>query len=301
MSQPPDDPNATPPQPGPNGEETPPPQGQTPMHEPNPHGDALPNEGHPHAPGHGGPPHPQMPPHMGQMPPHGPQMPPLKPKSKALPIVLIVVGCVAAMCLLVSIVGIGAGVLVWNQSGHDTKAGNGPDQTIGADTDVDLTYGDGDHHVDYYYDFACPPCGDSMQEIGPLLRDGIDEGKITVTMHPVAIVNRGDSYGVEAGSASVCAADVGEPEFFDFTLAAMEQVPKESESPPSNAELADFVDLGPEFVECVNNVPYAQHMEKSTQEALDGGLSQVPSVRFDDQELAQNDTAEQLKDLIENA
>ena len=279
------------------------------MQGPNPHDDASQNGDYPRAPGHEGPPHPQMPPQgqqmspqPGQMPPQGPLVPPPRPQPKsALPIVLIVVGVVAVMCLVVSAVGIGVGVFTWNQSPPDAPVGTGPEQTNGAATDVDLTYGDGDHHVDYYYDFACPPCGDSMQTLGPLLRDGIDEGKITVTMHPVAIVDRGDSHGVNAASASVCAADVGESEFFEFTLAAMEQVPEKAAPGLSKTKMAELVDLGPEFVECVNNAPYTSHIEKSTQEALDGGLSQVPSVRFDDQELAQNDTAEQLTDLIENA
>jgi protein-disulfide isomerase len=66
--------------------------------------------------------------------------------------------------------------------------------------------------VDVYEDFLCPICGRFESNSGGDLTKAINDGKIQVRYHPVAILNRATSptgYSLRAASAAICAADAG--------------------------------------------------------------------------------------------
>jgi protein-disulfide isomerase len=66
--------------------------------------------------------------------------------------------------------------------------------------------------VDVYEDFLCPICGRFESNSGGDLTKAINDGKIQVRYHPVAILNRASSptgYSVRAASAAICSADAG--------------------------------------------------------------------------------------------
>jgi protein-disulfide isomerase len=66
--------------------------------------------------------------------------------------------------------------------------------------------------VDVYEDFLCPICGRFEANFSGQLTQAINDGKVQVRYHPVAILNRATSptgYSLRAASAAICAADAG--------------------------------------------------------------------------------------------
>ena len=251
-----------------------------------------------------------MPQQNWPQPPPGHNLPPQpsRPKNSGVGAAWIIIGITTVAMLLAGGVAVGASVFVWGDDAtgalrsadNDDDGGNGSENEQPT-SNGSLTYGDGAYTVDYYYDFACPPCGESMSELAPLLEEGIGNGAFTIVMHPVEVVERSDQYGVRAAAASVCAAQEGQDAFFEFTQAAMAKIPPKSGTASAKSDLTKLVDFGGEFSACVDNDTYTEQVKQATADALANGLKQVPSVTIDSNEQQPQDVKPKLQALIASA
>src|SRR4051812_26252453 len=95
------------------------------------------------------------------------------------------IGVVVALVVVAAIV-----VVLNNQA---TGGGTGPGETpkasnINSDTGAILV-GTGDSTMDTYIDFMCPICNQFEQAYGESIQGLVDDGTITLGIHPIAILD----------------------------------------------------------------------------------------------------------------
>ncbi len=80
--------------------------------------------------------------------------------------------------------------------------------SINAETGA-IEVGNGDQTMDTYIDFMCPVCNQFEQLYGEAIDDLVDDGTITLNIHPISILDRasqGTEYSTRAANAMYCVA-----------------------------------------------------------------------------------------------
>jgi protein-disulfide isomerase len=127
-----------------------------------------------------------------------------------------------------------------NASGGIPVSGSGGDDVgVAGEDDVDLTI---------YFDYMCPYCGQFDELNSADLDAMLEEGGVTITYHPVSILDRtsaGSSYSTRAVNATAIVADKSPEHFTDFVTAMYEDQPAEGTAGRSDAEIASIAqDVG---------------------------------------------------------
>ncbi|WP_030144686.1 thioredoxin domain-containing protein [Glycomyces sp. NRRL B-16210] len=149
--------------------------------------------------------------------------------------------------------------------------------------------GDGPVEIDLFIDYMCPACNQFESAYAAQIQAWLDEGSVTVNYHPLAILDRlseGSEYSSRAAAAAVCAADAGEQEFLDYTLALYENQPAENTTGLTDAELiaigVDEVGLDDQWRSCVEAETYRGWVKKATAYAAsEAGVSATPTAWVD--------------------
>ncbi|MFC3495773.1 DsbA family protein [Glycomyces rhizosphaerae] len=149
--------------------------------------------------------------------------------------------------------------------------------------------GDGPVTIDLYIDYMCPACKQFEDAYAADLQRWVDEGSVTINYHPIAILNRmsqGTEYSTRAGAAAVCAADAGEQDFLDYTLALYAAQPAENTRGLDDDELVrigtDEAGLDAEWETCVADETYRGWIEEGTTSASsEQGVSGTPTAMVD--------------------
>lgn len=164
-----------------------------------------------------------------------------------------------SIAVVVVLVGIG-GLVVWLNNQPDESAA--PQGAI-VDTDSGaITVGEGPDEVDIWFDFYCPHCQDFEEIYGPGIQSLIDQGDISLNLHPVALSGlnaaSGTQFSERSGSALYCVAGE-EP---DATLAFFTELFALKPTGPglTDDELADLAgDAGAaNAAECIADGTYRQ-------------------------------------------
>ena len=105
--------------------------------------------------------------------------------------------------------------------------------------------GDGDVDLTVYFDFMCPYCGQFDTTNSADMEAMLEEGDVTITYHPVSILDRlsaGSSYSTRAANATAIVADQSPENLTAFITAMYEDQPAEGTSGLSDAEIADIAE-----------------------------------------------------------
>jgi protein-disulfide isomerase len=103
--------------------------------------------------------------------------------------------------------------------------------------------GDGDVDLTVYFDYMCPYCGQFDTTNAADMDALIEEGGVTITYHPISILDRmsaGSSYSTRAANATAIVADKSPENFTAFVTALYKDQPTEGTSGLSDAEIADI-------------------------------------------------------------
>ncbi|MGP3535846.1 DsbA family protein [Microbacterium sp. RD1] len=141
----------------------------------------------------------------------------------------------------VVVVLIGIGVAVWWGNAAATSAGEAPDSSVVNSETGAIAVGDGPDTVDTYVDFMCPICGQFEQAYGPTLEELVNDGSITLNIHPISILDRqsqGTEYSSRAASAAYCVAEDEPAAVLPFVQAMFAGQPAEGTSGLSDDEIA---------------------------------------------------------------
>ncbi|THV35229.1 DsbA family protein [Glycomyces buryatensis] len=173
----------------------------------------------------------------------------------------------AAVLLVGGLLGVG----IWMNREVDYEVNEPAAETT--DTHA-VKIGDGPVQIDLYIDYLCPACKEFEDTYAADLQRWIDDGSVTVNYHPIAILDRlsqGTRYSTRAGAAAVCAADTGQQEFLDYTLALYAAQPAENTRGLDDDELerigTEDVGLGAAFEACVEDETYRGWLGESTASA----------------------------------
>ncbi|MEJ3747234.1 thioredoxin domain-containing protein [Actinomycetes bacterium KLBMP 9797] len=182
---------------------------------------------------------------------------------------------IAAVAVLVIAGMIGYGVYASQKTDTYTAPPGAVDNGTG------ISYGSGPVKIDVYEDFICPACGQFEQQSGSTLDKLVEDGKVTIVYHPIAILDRASStqYSTRAAAASGAAAEGGK--FREYAEALFAKQPAEGSAGLSDNELIEIgrsVGLGDQFAQAVKDGKYKAWTEHVTDEASAAGVTGTPTV-----------------------
>lgn len=143
---------------------------------------------------------------------------------------------------------------------------------------------DGDPvEVVVYEDFQCPICKAFEAASGDFLDQQVEAGTITVTYHPIAILdgNSADRYSTRSLNAAACVVDDGGAKaFHDFKDLLYAHQPEEGGPGLTTDELAGYAgDAGvPGARDCIDDLTYEDWAAKVTRKAAEAGVTSTPTV-----------------------
>lgn len=124
-----------------------------------------------------------------------------------------------------------------------------------------------------YSDYMCPFCGAFEKANGAQIEQWVNDGRATVEIHPVSILDRfskGSNYSTRSANAAACVANFASESFFAYNALLFMKQPRENTPGLSDAELTDLtnqvgVDSAFDDVsQCIAEQTFAHWVEVST-------------------------------------
>jgi protein-disulfide isomerase len=122
---------------------------------------------------------------------------------------------VGVVVVVLAIVAVGI-ILQLNRSSVDNTADAGP-QVAATKTDNAIVFGEGSPNVEIYLDFLCSHCADMEERLGDTINDMVTSGDITLTLHPVTLID--PTLSQRSAGAFACAADTGSTSLLGYERA----------------------------------------------------------------------------------
>jgi protein-disulfide isomerase len=204
-------------------------------------------------------------------------------------IVLVVVVVVFALV-------VGGFIWLQNRSSGTPTAATYPVAVSGAV----VTAGNGPVAIDTYEDFLCPNCERFEQRYGPDITKALNDGKVTVKYHTIAILDRSTNppgYATRASNAALCAAAANIYPAYRQKL--FDEQPAEGSAGLTDDQLVKFgTDLGAgqDFATCVTSGKNSAQVGTETQKAAadpnlqtDGNFG-TPTIVVNGKKIDLNDT-----------
>ncbi|WEG08184.1 thioredoxin domain-containing protein [Microbacterium horticulturae] len=144
---------------------------------------------------------------------------------------------IAAVVVIVVVTGI---VIAVNNKA--TAPGAAPQSSLVDQKTGAIAFGDGDDTMDTYIDFMCPICGQFEQVYGSAITALVDDGSITLNVHPIAILDRysqDTEYSSRAASAMYSVAVADPAHVYDFMTAMFANQPEENSTGLTDAQIVE--------------------------------------------------------------
>ncbi len=185
-------------------------------------------------------------------------------------------------------IGIGASVIIANNISNDPgtrPSAEAIDQETGA-----VAIGGGKDTVDTYIDFMCPVCNGFEQAYGEQLQKLAADDKITLKLHPVAILDRmsqGTNYSTRAANAFYCVADSKSDAVLPFMAALFQNQPQENTAGLTDEQLVEFAKTsGADIQSCQADKKFEKFvgvMTKKMPSDPESGRTGTPSIVINDE------------------
>ncbi len=154
-------------------------------------------------------------------------------------------------------------VVVWlnNQA---TSAGPAPESEIVNSETGAISFGEGEDTVATYIDFMCPACNAFEQSYGEQLRTAAEEDRITLEIHPIAILDhlsQGTDYSSRAAGAMYCVAEEAPETALDYMQTLFANQPAEGSSGLTDEQLAQHAgEVGADAAaDCITEGTYKKY------------------------------------------
>lgn len=149
-----------------------------------------------------------------------------------------------------------------------------------------LVVGDGKTSVATYIDPMCPFCGEFEKANGRALAQLVNDGTITLSIHPLNFLDRnsqGTNYSSRAGSALTCVAASDPKATLTYLAALYANQPEEGSSGLTDAKLTSLAHgVGVTDVDsCIASHKYEAWLTANTQAAVSGPIpgSDIKSIQ----------------------
>ena len=202
--------------------------------------------------------------------------------------------------VLVAVAGVGVGV-----GAARVGAPEGPrPQAVSVTEGVVVGKASAPVTVELYEDLQCPACREFEASAGPVLKQYVDAGRVTVHYLVVSFLDSASTtrYSSRAANAAYCAADAGVFQSFHDLLYANQ--PPEGGTGLTEAQLIEYGRqagaTGQSFADCVTTTTYGDFVTRITDQASRDGISATPTVLVNRTQLTQRDGAG-LRSAIDRA
>jgi len=171
--------------------------------------------------------------------------------------------------VVVAVLVVVTALVVWMNSAAtdpgEPPQGSGINQETGA-----IVVGDGEQSLDEYIDFMCPICSQFEEVYGDAILDLVDDGTITLNIHPISILDRfsqGTEYSTRAANAMYCVAEADPDAAVPFMQALFAGQPAENTEGLSDDELLAMAEgVGVTGIDaCVTEGEYTDYVTAMTQ------------------------------------
>lgn len=171
---------------------------------------------------------------------------------------------------VVALVAVIVVVVVWmNNAATDpgtAPSGSGIDQETGA-----VIVGDGEQSLDLYFDFMCPICNTFEQTYGEEYLALVDDGTITLNLHPISILDRysqGTEFSTRSANAMYCVAEADPDAAVPFMQEMFTNQPEEGSTGLTDEEiLAIAGGVGVDGIDdCVSGGEYTSFVQAMTEQ-----------------------------------
>ena len=134
-----------------------------------------------------------------------------------------------------------------------------------------ITVGTGEDTLGTYVDFMCPVCNQFEQVYGAEIQSMVDDGSMTLEIHPISILDgqsSGTQYSTRAANAAYCVAVADADASLPFLQSMFENQPSEGSKGLTNNEILDIASgVGVTGIDsCVNDGTYAGFVTAMTPE-----------------------------------
>lgn len=150
----------------------------------------------------------------------------------------------AAVALAVGLVAAVTGCSLMGGASNVPVATDAPPKGTDGAVDFDggfITAGDGAKKVDIWFDAMCPVCGAFEQTNGDAIASAVDDGSITLRLHPLTFLDaasNGTGYSTRAAAALTCVAVSDQSAVLPFYQALFTDQPEENSDGLTDKELA---------------------------------------------------------------
>ena len=133
-----------------------------------------------------------------------------------------------------------------------------------------ITVGDGENTFETYIDFMCPICNQFEQIYGESIQGLVDDGTMTLGIHPIAILDhqsQGTEYSTRAANAMYCVAVADGTAAIPFMQAMYENQPAEGSTGLTDDEILGIASgVGVDGIDdCVTSGKYSQFVTDQTE------------------------------------
>lgn len=188
----------------------------------------------------------------------------------------------ATAALAVGVVVAAAGCSLLGGASNVPVATDAPPQGSDGAVDFDggfVTVGEGSKKVDIWFDAMCPVCGAFEQTNGETLANAVQDGSITLRLHPLTFldaVSNGTGYSTRAAAALTCVAVADERAILPFYQALFTDQPEENTDGLTDKELAKRAsDAGARDISgCLaDSGPYQAWAQRNTADSQKGPIT----------------------------
>jgi protein-disulfide isomerase len=148
-----------------------------------------------------------------------------------------------SIAVVVALAAVAAVVLWMNNEAGTPDAVVTPDSAV-IDTETGaISVGDGESTMDTYIDFMCPVCNQFEQVYGPAIAGLVEDGTITLNIHPIAILDRlsqGTQYSTRSANAMYCVAAADGTAAVPYMQALFENQPPEGSTGLTDEQLIEL-------------------------------------------------------------
>jgi len=173
---------------------------------------------------------------------------------------------------VVAVLVIVAALVVWMNNSAST-----PDPVVTPDAAVidaetgAIVVGDGENTMDTYIDFMCPVCNQFEQIYGEAINGLVEDGTITLNIHPISILDRassGTEYSTRSANAMYCVAAADGTAAVPFMQALFANQPAEGSTGLTDEQILSIAEeVGVTGIDaCVNDGEYAGFVTAMTEQ-----------------------------------
>ena len=144
-----------------------------------------------------------------------------------------------SIAVVVVLVAIGGLVVFLNNQA--TAPGVAPKSDIVDGKTGAISFGSGEYEIDTYVDFMCPICGQFEDAYGEQLQSAAANGTITLSIHPISILDRASQntqFSTRSANAAYCVAEQAPDSFLAFFNLLFERQPEENSTGLTDKELS---------------------------------------------------------------